>query len=74
MGRLLFLEDKNKRQSKLYPPFTEHCREQIMPHAASSASFHVTGLDGEQLDIAGPCNNSGIKYIYVGETLCTVSA
>ena len=74
MGRLLFLEDKNKRQSKLYQPFTEHCREQIMPHAASGASFHVTGLDGEQLDKAGPCNNSGIKYIYVGENLCTVSA
>ena len=74
VGRQLFLEDKNKRQSKLYQPFTEHCHEQIMPNAASGASFHVTGLDGEQLDKAGPCNNSGIKYIYVGETLCTVSA
>ena len=74
VGRQLFLEDKNKRQSKLYQPFPEHCHEQIMPNAASGASFHVTGLDREQLDIAGPCNNSGIKYIYVGETLCTVSA
>ena len=74
VGRQLFLEDKNKRQSKLYQPFTEHCHEQIMPNAASGPYFHVTGLDGEQLDKAGPCNNSGIKYIYVGETLCTVSA
>ena len=74
VGRQLFLEDKNKRQSKLYQPFPEHCHEQIMPNAASGASFHVTGLDGEQLDKAGPCNNSGIKYIYVGETLCTVGA
>ena len=74
VGRQLFLEDKNKRQSKLYQPFPEHCHEQIMPNAASGASFHVTGLDREQLDIAGPCNNSGIKYIYVGETLCTISA
>ena len=73
LGRQLFLEDKNKRQSKLYQPFPEHCHEQIMPNAASGASFHVTGLDGEQLDKAGPCNNPGIKYIYVGETLCTVS-
>ena len=74
VGRQLFLEDKNKRQSKLYQPFPEHCHEQITPNAASGASFHVTGLDREQLDIAGPCNNSGIKYIYVEETLCTVSA
>ena len=74
VGRQLFLEEKNKRQSELYQPFTEHCHEQIMPNAASGASFHVTGLDGEQLDKAGPCNNSGIKYIYVGETLCTLGA
>ena len=59
VGRQLFLEGKNKRHSKLYQPFTEHCGEQIMPNTASGASFDVTGLDGEQLDIAGPCDNSG---------------
>ena len=73
VGRQLFLEGKNKRHSKLYQPFTEHCGEQIMPNTASGASFDVTGLDGEQLDIAGPCDNSGTNCFYVGETLCTVS-
>ena len=73
VGRQLFLEGKNKRHSKLYQPFTEHVGEQIIPNTASGASFHVTGLDGEQLDIAGPCDNSGTNYFYVGETLCTIS-
>ena len=73
VGRQLFLEGKNKRHSKLYQPFTEHCGEQIMPNTASGASFDGTGLDGEQLDIAGPCYNSGTNCFYVGETLCTVS-
>ena len=73
VGRQLFLEGKNERHSKLYQPFTEHCGEQIMPNTASGASFDVTGLDGEQLDVAGPCDNSGTNCFYVGETLCTIS-
>ena len=70
VGRQLFLEGKNKRHCKLYQPFTEHCGEQIMPNTASGASFDV---NGEQLDVAGPCDNSGTNCFYVGETLCTIS-
>ena len=53
LGRRLFLEDKQKRNEKVFLSSRAHTNEQIKSCSASGASYDFSGMEGRLLNRAG---------------------
>ena len=59
LGRISFLEDKQKRNEKVYQSSRTHANEQSKSCSASGASYDFTGMEGKLLGGAGLLQDQG---------------